>query len=123
MLRGTSILIVEDEVIIALGLAATVKDAGGSVIGPTSTVQHALQLITKFHLTGAILDANLADRDVTPVAIELYRRNIPFVLHSANGLPLELASALPDLPIIMKPPPLDEVVHALARAIQRNRMH
>lgn len=121
MLSGTSILIVEDELIIALGLAVTVEDAGGSVIGPTSTVQHALQLIAEFHPMAAILDANLADRDVTPLALELYKRNVPFVLHSAVGAPVQLASALANLPIVMKPAPPDEVIHALIRVVQQNR--
>lgn len=54
-------------------------------------------------ISAAILDANLADRDVTPVALLLAQRGIPFVVHSSIGVPTELALALPSLPVVRKP--------------------
>lgn len=117
MLRGRPILIVEDEAIIALGLAAAVRDLGGTVVGPSTSVQHALALLGCNDVDAAIVDANLIDRDVTPLALELHRQDIPFVVHTAKGLPPELASALPDLLVVMKPTDAEHVVAQIAALV------
>ncbi len=118
MLSGRPILIVEDEAIIALGLAAAVRDVGGTVVGPSPSVQHALTLLERNDVDAAIVDANLIDRDVTPLALELYRQDIPFVVHTAKGLPFELASVLPDLLVVMKPTDAENVVAQIAALVE-----
>jgi hypothetical protein len=50
----------------------------------------------------AILDANLPDGDVTPVAEELIARGIPVVINTGVALPLTLRRH-PDLPVFRKP--------------------
>ena len=65
---GCNILIVEDQAIIALDLESAVEEANGQVIGPTSTVREAMRLLQTNEVDAAILDANLPDGDVTPVA-------------------------------------------------------
>ena len=107
------VLIVEDDVFIALGLAAAVEDAGGVVIGPVDTVEEALRVLDNAEVHKAILDAQLADRDVTPVAVKLLERVIPFVVHTGTGLPAELAQMHPDVPLIMKPTPPEGVIRVL----------
>ena len=113
MFRQRAILIVEDQPLIGLSLAHAVADHDGHVIGPAETVCDALLLLDSHPVAAAILDALLPDRDVTPVALRLLDRGIPFVLHSATGLPLELAVHAPDLPLIRKPLPAPVVVQRL----------
>lgn len=103
MLEGLTILIVEDEPIVGLNLAFTVEDLGGKVAGPITTVAEAVALIDQIAASGAILDARLADRDVTPLAIDLVARGIPFIVHSGTGLPDALALLHPGLRVILKP--------------------
>ena len=67
-LSRCNILIVEDQAIIALDLESAVEEANGQVIGPASTVREALKLLHANEVDAAILDANLPDGDVTPVA-------------------------------------------------------
>lgn len=117
MLNGVPVLIVEDEVFLAIDLASAIEDHGGTVIGPFATVADAL-IDLELHIAGgAILDANLLDRDVTPVAIRLIEQGVPFIVHTGTGLPDELRALHPDLPVIMKPSPMIEVVQTLIRRI------
>lgn len=103
MLQRCPILIVEDEPIIAMSLAMEIEFLNGVVVGPTSTVAQALNIVRATTIGGAILDGNLADRTITPVAIYLWERQIPFVLHSAKDIPSELASAISGVPVVPKP--------------------
>jgi DNA-binding response OmpR family regulator len=103
MLDRQAILIVEDEPLIAMCLTVEVEALAGLVIGPASTAREALALMDSREISAAILDAHLADRDVTPVALLLAQRGIPFVVHSSLGVPDELALALPELPVVPKP--------------------
>jgi CheY-like chemotaxis protein len=117
MLDGLAVLVVEDEFLVALDLTAVIEELGGVVIGPVTTVVDALALLQDCNAAGAILDANLLDRDVTPVAILLVEKGVPFVIHTGTGLPEELKATHPHLPVIMKPAPMLDVVQALALRI------
>ena len=117
MLAGLSILIAEDEELVALDLAYTVKDLGGLVIGPAATVGEALMLLETHHAAAAILDGCLLDRDVTPLARQLADHGVPFVIHTGSGLPAELAASHPSLPVVMKPVSPMVVMRALLRQI------
>jgi DNA-binding NtrC family response regulator len=113
MLNGLSVLIVEDELVIALDLAATIEDLGGFVIGPFATVAEAMMILEQRKAAAAILDANLLDRDITPVAVHLTQQGVPFVVHTGTGLPDELKAIHPALPVVLKPAPVIQVVRAL----------
>jgi DNA-binding NtrC family response regulator len=103
MLDGLPILIVEDQPLIALELCEIVESFDGRVIGPIASVAEALVRVDQERIAGAILDANLLDRDVTPLALHLIDRGTPIVIYTGTGLPDELARAHPDLPMILKP--------------------
>ena len=103
MFANQPILIVEDECFLALDLADAVQAWEGTVVGPVATVAEALTLIENRPVSGAVLDAKLADRDVTPLALRLAEKGVPFVIHTGTGLPVELAAELPHLPVVMKP--------------------
>lgn len=119
MLTGLTILIAEDQALLALDLAEAVEAAGGYVLGPAATVTDGLTFAEQDGIGGAILDANLLDRDVTPLALRLIERGIPFVLHTGTGLPGALAQACPELTVIMKPVSTALVVEALEREIAK----
>ena len=111
------VLIVEDDIFIALGLAAAVEDAGGVVIGPVNTVEEALSILENAEVHKAVLDAQLADRDVTPVAVKLLEQVIPFVVHTGTGLPDELAQMHPEVPLVMKPTSPEAVIRVLLDSV------
>lgn len=80
------ILLVEDEPLILLDLEFAVEDIGGQFVS-TSSVAQALAAIERADppIDVAILDVNLGrGQTCEPVAEELRRRDIPFILHSGD---------------------------------------
>jgi CheY-like chemotaxis protein len=79
-LAGRRVLIVEDNFILAAGMARILKAQGAEIIGPAGTVTDALALIAvNERIDGAALDVNLNDEMVYPVADALRTKNMPMV--------------------------------------------
>lgn len=77
-------LIVEDEFFIALDLADRLEALGWSVVTIAATVSGALASLDRERPDIALLDINIEDGLVTPVAARLQAREVPFVLMSAD---------------------------------------
>ena len=103
MLTDALVLVAEDEPFIALDLALAIEDVGGKVLGPAASVKEALALIDGRTVTAAILDVNLADRDISPVAEILLALGIPVILQTGIEAPPELMARFPDLVVHIKP--------------------
>jgi len=116
-LEQRKVLVVEDEIFVALDVAATVEDANGTVVGPVGTVRQAIDLISKQPVDAAILDVNLADGDLEPILDRLKRQNIFVVIHTGGGLPAHLAARYPEVPVFQKPVPPYVLTRALATAL------
>lgn len=119
MLNGALVLIAEDQPIIALTIAFAVTNAGGEVAGPVASVREALALIASTQIDAAILDVNLTDGDITPVAEALFERKIPMVLQSGVGLPPGLAVRACDLNLMMKPYDMSDLINSLVESINK----
>ena len=117
LLHGSAILVVEDEPFIALDLAATVMDAGGEVVGPAGSVGEALALLDARAVDAAVLDVNLSDRDISPVAERLIESGVPLIFHTSTGLPVALSARFPNLIVHLKPLIAAVLVPQLARLI------
>jgi CheY-like chemotaxis protein len=117
MLSGKRILIAEDNEWIAAALVQTITDYRGIALGPAQTNVGALALIGD-HPDGAILDGNLLDGPITPVARALCDISVPLVVFTGLGLPSELKRSHPDIPVILKPSPYEAVIRAIAERIQ-----
>ena len=81
VLDGHTILVVEDQPLIALDVAQALETAGAKVT-TTNTLQHAMILIEHDGLSGAILDHVLADGDSSQLCARLKERGIPFLIYS-----------------------------------------
>ena len=103
MLNDILVLVAEDEAVIALDVTMAIYDAGGRVAGPAASVKQALALIAKMPIDAAILDVNLSDGDISPVAEALIAAGIPIVLQTGVGLPADLVARFPTLTARMKP--------------------
>lgn len=86
MRRPKSVLVVEDEVLIAMDIQAELEDAGWTVIGPAGTVAQAMKLLEGHTPSVAVLDINLGGSPSFPIADALEARSIPFVFLSGNAL-------------------------------------
>ena len=80
-LGGRHLLVAEDEYLVAAALAYALEDLGAEVIGPAATVGEALALVRTHaeRIDGAVLDVNLRDERIYPVADILTELGVPFV--------------------------------------------
>ncbi len=85
-LRGRSILIVEDDSVLATDLTALLTRAGCRVVLPTTSVGAALSTVTHYQVDAAILDVNVQNEWVFPVAHALAAAGIPFLFLTAYAL-------------------------------------
>ena len=68
---GKRILVVEDEMIVAMLIEDILMDNGATVVGPAARVNKALDLLGSEAIDAALLDVNLAGENTMPVAQEL----------------------------------------------------
>jgi DNA-binding response OmpR family regulator len=80
-LAGHSILIVEDEPLVALDIVDCFTKAGASVLR-AQKLEDGLRLAGHPDLSAAVLDFGLSDGEGTALCERLKERGIPFVLHS-----------------------------------------
>jgi len=78
------VLLVEDEMCLAMMLQDLLEDAGYRVL-KAARVAAALGLAEAEVIDAAILDVNVAGSEVFPVADELRRRGVPFMFASGYG--------------------------------------
>jgi DNA-binding response OmpR family regulator len=83
-LEGRSILVVEDQALIALDITQALEAAGAAVT-TTNTLKHALILVEHDGLCGAILDHALGDGDSSLLCSRLTEREIPFLIYSGHA--------------------------------------
>jgi CheY-like chemotaxis protein len=81
-----TILVVEDEPLVAMVLENIIEDMGASLAGPAASVAKALQLIEAGGFNGALLDVNLRGERVDAVADALAAKGIPFVFTTGHGI-------------------------------------
>jgi len=95
-LSGRTILVVEDEPLVALDICQTFQQANARV-EVARTRSAALRQIRP-EVAAAVLDLGLNDGDGQALCDELKSRNIPFVVYSGYPRPATL-----DAPFIPKP--------------------
>jgi len=114
-LRGRSILVVEDEMLIAMDIAQAFERAGANVT-TTTTVRHALILVEHDGLSAAIMDHALNDGDSTQLCARLKERGIPYVSYSGFD---PVKGADKDAPFISKPASMDTILSAVEEMLKR----
>ncbi len=84
-IAGLRVLVVEDEMLVAMLIEEALIDLGCEIVGPFGTVGDALCAAKGERISLAVLDVNLRGERVYPVAEVLATRGIPFVLLSGYG--------------------------------------
>jgi CheY-like chemotaxis protein len=85
VLVGKRVLIVEDEMLVALLIEDFLIELGCSPLGPCGSVANALAAASTEVFDLAVLDVNLDGEKVYPVAEFLAERHIPFLFLSGYG--------------------------------------
>jgi CheY-like chemotaxis protein len=107
------VLIVEDEIVVALFLEDMLAEYGYEVAGVASRLDEALARAEAPDFTCAVLDVHLNGRDVFPLADRLAEQGLPFVFatgYGARGIPDRHAAR----PVLQKPFLPDDLARALA---------
>ncbi|MGR3496918.1 hypothetical protein [Citreimonas sp.] len=117
----SSVLILDDEVIVALDLAQTVEDAGFAVSGPFHAAAPALEAIEHAPPHAAILDVNLGGQNTSrDVAIRLSDMDVPFIFltgYDVSGS--EVLESFPTVERVSKPVDMAGLIDWVQRTMIR----
>jgi CheY-like chemotaxis protein len=119
MSEGRSILIVEDEPLIAMMLEDFLDSLGHRIAGTCESVADALAIVERGDFDIAIIDVQLKNGEkVWPVADRLADTGKPFILATGGHVepPPERHA---DAPVLAKPYTIDAIEPALAEACAR----
>lgn len=115
LLKGRNILLVEDEMMVAMLLETVLENEGCTVVS-AGYLEQATLLATEQALDAAVLDVNLHGKRSYPVADALAARGIPFVFATGYG-DVDLKTHYPDRPVLAKPYKPDELIATLSSLI------
>ena len=102
VLAGKRVLLVEDEMLVAMMMKDMLTDLGFSVIGPYSRIAEALPVARANDLEAAVLDINLNGELVYPVAAALVERGVPIVFVTGYGAE-SIDRQFSQIPVLQKP--------------------
>ncbi|MCX5480162.1 hypothetical protein OSH08_14195 [Kaistia geumhonensis] len=106
------VLVVEDDYLIADDIAQALERAGTVVLGPVPSIAEAARIIRREEMEIAVLDLNVRDELVFPVADELKNLATPLVFFSAYD-EVAIPSRFADAARISKSSGLDKLVGAV----------
>jgi DNA-binding NarL/FixJ family response regulator len=112
-LSGKSVLIVEDNFLLAEDLRSSIEQAGAKIIGPIGDASQALAAAQEKKIDIALLDVGLKGQSSVAVARALAYRLIPFIIitgYVRDALPPELENAL----YLAKPVMADAVLNVIS---------
>ncbi len=112
-LAGLAILVVEDQMLIALNVETMLMEGGADRIETCGSVADALRKLSTFTPDVAVLDINLGEDNSLPIAEELSKRGIPMVFATGYSGIATIPAALARMPIIHKPYDTDTLIQAI----------
>ncbi len=122
-LSGKRVLLVEDEIIVALDMTATLEDLGCEVIGPAASLPAAQALARQEagRIDAALLDVNLKGATTLGLARELHELGVPCIF--ATGYSELPERAEEDWVLLRKPVGAGDVATALRAALAPAKSH
>lgn len=110
------ILIVEDEMLVAMNIEDMLLDLGHEVAGIASRLEPALALAREGAFDLALLDVNLAGQPSFPIAEVLRDRQLPFLFATGYGVK-GIVEEFRSRPVLQKPFRLAELDVAIRAAV------
>ena len=110
-LTGQTVLVVEEQPIVALDLRTALEDAGAKVVVARDAAE-ALASIKRSAFTSAVLDLRPSSDDHRRIARALNKKGVRFVFHAT--LPPEDVTTVRGAPVFQKPTRAQDIVKALA---------
>lgn len=113
--EGKRVLLVEDEIMIALEVSDMIEELGHDVVGPAFSAADGRDIVGRERIDLALIDVNLGRGTTSePVAEALRAQAIPFVYVTAYDR-THVPFARPGEPIVSKPLSLDALSATLDR--------
>jgi CheY-like chemotaxis protein len=113
-LEGCHVLVADDEPLIAMDLAEELRAAGAGIVGPSSTVDGAMELFCREKVDAAVLDIKLGEKLIYPLADMLVAKNVPFIFVTGWGAE-RIPGKYANVPVCEKPFPSNSVMETLKR--------
>ena len=113
-LSGLSILVVEDEPLVALDIAQGLQAAGAAVL-TAHTLVDGIRLASYPDLSAAVVDFGFKDGDGSTLCQRLKERGVPFLLHTGYTHVHEACSSAMVVP---KPAAPEQLVSAIESLIK-----
>jgi DNA-binding response OmpR family regulator len=98
-----TILIVEDDALIAMELGERLADMGFDVLGPARTLAEAEAALASARPDAALLDVNVAGQSSVALGVELAARGVPVAFCTGYDRIKDLPPELSDVLVIAKP--------------------
>ncbi len=100
--KGATILLVEDEPLVAIMMEEALHELGFSILGPCSNTAEAIALLKRSEVSAAVLDINLNGQPSYELADILIAENTPFVF--VTGFAHEsIDPRFAGVPVLQKP--------------------
>jgi len=115
LLLGSRVLVAEDDVILALDVERSLRDAGAEIFGPAKTAADATALARTAPLTCAVLDVNLGCELVFPAAHVLRERGINTIFCTGYDVHV-LQQDWPNAQVLSKPVSSQRLIRAIRTA-------
>ena len=115
-LAGMSVLLVEDQSLIALDTEDILRRLGAKDVRLSPDAPHAVSTLQSFRPDTAILDFNLGDTTSEAVADQLVAMGVPFAFATGDGDSVMIPRHLRSVPVVRKPASVASVSAQLAEA-------
>lgn len=112
-LHGKRIIVVEDEYFAAIEVSNAIKTAGGECIGPYSSISDSLIEGINHHIDAAVLDVNIRDDLIYPVADLILQKGIRLIF--VTGIDLQnIPAGYRSNTVLLKPVNINYLIALLA---------
>jgi len=120
-LSGRSVLVLEDNFVLAESMRFALEELGCRVVGPAPTAARALELVAEGLPDVAVLDIDLQGKSSAPVAEVLVARGVPFLFLTGYESAALLPAKFQSWTRLSKPVDPEELARALEGEIQRSQ--
>jgi len=114
------VLLVEDNMIIALDAEDILMEAGAENVAVCSSVREARQAMAATEFRIALLDVNLGNETSEPVAHDLREAGTPFIFATGYGDSSVLSSKFPNVLVLKKPYNQADLLQAISTALSKD---
>jgi DNA-binding NtrC family response regulator len=114
-LAGKSVLVIEDEALIAMSVESCLQDAGAAVVVANSVALAQSALDEGIPFDAAVVDLRLADGNASPLIRVLSERGIPVVISTGDEVDRGQPALSKAIAILQKPYAENDLINAITR--------